>query len=114
MMEWIRFIVGGLCILAGIATAAIAVYGLFKFHFAMNRMHVAATTDTLGILLVLLGLIVIRGAAWDALKLALIILFFWFASPVSSHLIEGLEVEISDRLPENCEIEEEERGGDAS
>ena len=39
MMEWIRFIVGGLCILAGIATAAIAVYGLFKFHFAMNRMH---------------------------------------------------------------------------
>ena len=114
MMEWIRFIVGGLCILAGITTAAIAVYGLFKFHFAMNRMHAAATTDTLGILLVLLGLIVIRGAAWDALKLALIILFFWFASPVSSHLIAGLEVEISDRLPENCEIEEEERGGDAS
>ena len=114
MMEWLRLIVGGICILAGIATALIAVYGLFKFKYAMNRMHVAAMTDTLSILMVLLGLIIIRGVSMDALKLALIILFFWFANPVSSHLLAGLEVEISDKLRDNCEIEEEERGGDRS
>jgi len=114
MTEWIRLIAGGLCLLAGIVTALIAVYGLFKFRFALNRMHAAAMTDTLGILLVLLGLIIIRGATMDALKLGLIIVFFWFASPVSSHLLASLEVEISDRLEENCETEETERGGDVS
>ena len=111
MMEWLRFIVGGLCILTGVVTACIALYGLFKFRFALNRMQAAAMTDTLSILLVLLGLIILRGFSFDALKLLLIILFFWFASPVSSHLLAGLEVEISDRLKDNCEVESEDRKG---
>lgn len=111
MMEWFRLIVGGLCILCGLSIALIAAFGLFKFRYAMNRMHAAAMTDTLGILMVLLGLIILRGFHFDSLKLALIILFFWFASPVSSHLLAGMEVEISDQLQDNCEIEETERGG---
>ena len=40
-----------------------------------------------------------------------LILFFWFASPVSSHLLAGMEVEISDRLKDNCDVEETERKG---
>ena len=110
-MELMRLIVGGILIAAGLVIAGIAVYGLFKFRFALNRMYAAAMNDTLGILLVLLGLIVINGWTMDSLKLILIILFFWFASPVSSHLLANLEVEISDRLQENCEIEETERDG---
>ena len=61
--------------------------------------------------MVLLGLIIMRGFCFDSLKLALIILFFWFASPVSSHLLAGMEVEISDRLKDNCDVEETERKG---
>ena len=86
-MEWVRFIIGSLCIVCGLLIALIAAFGLFKFRFALNRMHAAAMTDTLGILMVLLGLIIMRGFCFDSLKLALIILFFWFASPVSSHLL---------------------------
>ena len=110
-MEWVRFVVGSLCILSGLASALIAAFGLFKFKFALNRMHAAAMTDTLGILMVLLGLIILRGFCFDSLKLLLIILFFWFASPVSSHLLAGMEVEISDRLKDNCDVEETERKG---
>ena len=110
-MEWVRFIIGSICIVCGLLIALIAAFGLFKFKFALNRMHAAAMTDTLGILMVLLGLIVMRGFCFDSLKLALIILFFWFASPVSSHLLAGMEVEISDRLKDNCEVEETERKG---
>lgn len=114
MMEWVRFTVGAMCIVCGLFIAVIAAYGMFKFHYAMNRMHVAAMNDTLGILMILLGLIIIRGAVADSLKLLLIILFLWFASPVASHLLAKLEVEISDRFPDNCEIETEDReGGDA-
>ena len=111
MMEWIRFAIGGLSILCGLVIAVIAAFGLFKFKFAMNRMHAAAITDTLGILMVLLGLIILRGFCFDSLKLGLIILFFWFASPVSSHLLAGMEVEISDRLKDNCNVEETVRKG---
>ena len=110
-MEWVRFIIGSLCIVCGLLIALIAALGLFKFRFALNRMHAAAMTDTLGILMVLLGLIIMRGFCFDSLKLALIILFFWFASPVSSHLLAGMEVEISDRLKDNCDVEETERKG---
>ena len=110
-MEWVRFIIGSLCIVCGLLIALIAAFGLFKFRFALNRMHAAAMTDTLGILMVLLGLIIMRGFCFDSLMLALIILFFWFASPVSSHLLAGMEVEISDRLKDNCDVEETERKG---
>lgn len=111
MMEWFRLIAGGLCILAGVLTAITAAFGLFRFKYALNRMHAAAMTDTLGILLVLLGLIILWGMNFNSLKLALIILFFWFASPVSSHLLAGFEVEISDRLSDNCELEGPGNGG---
>ena len=46
-MEWVRFIIGSLCIVCGLLIALIAAFGLFKFRFALNRMHAAAMTDTL-------------------------------------------------------------------
>ena len=42
----------------------------------------------------------------------LVIVFLWFASPVSSHLISRLEVMTDETLPEHCELDylkEEER-----
>lgn len=110
MLEWIRFGLAALLILCGLLVAAISAFGLFKFRFALNRMHSAAMADTLGILFVLLGLIVVSGFTFDSLKLALIIAFLWIASPASSHLLANLEVKISNRLKDNCEIEEEQRG----
>ena len=71
-------------------------------------MHAAAMCDTLGILFVLLGLIFVTGFSFDSLKLALIIILLWVASPVSSHLLANLEVTISSRLKDNCEIQNEE------
>ena len=60
--------------------------------FRSNRMHAAAIGDTLGIGFALLGLIVISGFNFTSLKLFLVIVFLWFSSPVSSHLIARLEV----------------------
>ena len=55
-------------------------------------MHAAAIGDTLGIGLSLLGLIIMNGVNFTSLKLFLVILFLWFSSPTSSHLIAKLEV----------------------
>ena len=67
--------------------------------------------DTLAILLVLLGLIVINGASLLSLKLGLIIVLLWFASPVSSHLLAHMEVIVSSKLKDNCELPGQEEGG---
>ncbi len=108
MMDWVLFWVAAVFLICGIGVAAISALGLFKFKFALNRMHAAAMCDTLGILFVLLGLIFVTGFSFDSLKLALIIILLWVASPVSSHLLANLEVTISSRLKDNCEIQNEE------
>ncbi|MFR6332505.1 MAG: hypothetical protein ACLUOI_29430 [Eisenbergiella sp.] len=38
----------------------------------------------------------------------LVIMFLWFASPVSSHLISRLEVMTDETLKEHCELDYEE------
>ncbi|MBO4485279.1 MAG: monovalent cation/H(+) antiporter subunit G [Lachnospiraceae bacterium] len=111
MNEWIVFSFAAILIIGGLLVSLIAAFGLFKFHFALNRMHAAAMCDTLAILLVLLGLIVIDGASLLSLKLGLIIVLLWCASPVSSHLLANMEVIVSSKLKDNCEVPEQEEGG---
>ena len=92
ILEWIRFIIGALFILLGLLLFAIEMYGVFRFNFVLNRMHAAAMGDTLGIGASLVGLMVMNGLNFTTLKLFLIVVFLWFSSPVSSHLIARLEV----------------------
>lgn len=90
--EWIRFIIAAALLLTGLVFEVLAVFGVNRFNKALNRIHAAAMGDTLAILFVILGLIVMRGFSMDSLKLFLVVLFFWLASPVSGHMIGRLEV----------------------
>ena len=98
--QWCRFGISSLFLLVGIVFMILAVFGVNRFHKALNRMHAAAMGDTLGILFVFLGLIVMRGFSFDSLKLFLVILFFWMASPVSGHMISRLEMMTDEELGE--------------
>ena len=90
--EWVRFLLGAGLLLTGVAVFLIEMVGVFRFRYVLNRMHAAATGDTLGIGICLLGLIVMNGLNFTSLKLFLVIIFLWFSSPTSSHLIAKLEV----------------------
>lgn len=92
VLEWVRFCAGAILLLLGLAIFIIEIIGVFRFKYVLNRMHAAAMGDTLGIGFCLLGLIIISGLNFTSLKLFLVILFLWFSSPVSSHLIARLEV----------------------
>jgi len=92
VLEWLRFLVGGGLLLCGLVIFIIEIIGVFRFQYVLNRMHAAAMGDTLGIGFALLGLMVISGFNFTSLKLFLVIVFLWFSSPVSSHLIARLEV----------------------
>ena len=89
----------------GVFFSIVSGFGTFRFKFVLNRMHAAAMGDTLAILFVLLGLILISGFNFTSLKLAVIIVFFWIASPVSSHLISNLVATVDRRkVLEMCEM----------
>ena len=98
--QWIRFALSAACLVTGLVFMILAVFGVNRFHRAVNRMHAAAMGDTLGILFVFAGLILIRGFSMDSLKLFLVILFFWTAGPVSGHMISRLEAMTDENLGE--------------
>lgn len=105
VLQWIRFIAGTAFLLAGMTLFGLELFGVYKFRFVLNRMHAAAIGDTLGISVSLVGLIIISGLNWASLKMALVIVFLWCASPVSSHLITRLEVATNEEIEEYCEVE---------
>lgn len=100
LIGWVRFAAAAACLLLGLVFMILSVFGVNRFRRALNRMHAAAMGDTLGILFVFLGLIIIRGCSMDSLKLFLVILFFWIASPVSGHMISRLEAMTNEDLGE--------------
>ncbi len=98
-------IVGLILLVLGMIIFALEVIGLIKFRFLLNRMHAAGMGDTLGISLCLLGLICMSGLSYDSLKLFLVIVFLWFASPTASHLISELEAVTDDKLEDHVKME---------
>lgn len=103
IIEWIRFIAGTAVLLCGLAIFVIEIYGIFHLDYVLNRMHAAAMGDTLGISISLVGLMIFSGINFTTLKMALIIVFLWCSSPVSSHLIARLEVFTNNRFNKHCE-----------
>ena len=92
LFEWIRFGLSVLLIAIGLFVLGVATFGIYRFTYVLNRVHVAPKCDTLGALLVLAGLILRCSNGAAALHLAVIILFMWLTNPVSSRLIVRLEV----------------------
>lgn len=120
VIEWIRFFLAVFFILFGMAIFFLELFGVYRFRFVLNRMQIAATGDTLGIGLCLVGLMIANG--WNAAtaKMALVVVFLWCASPVSSHVIARLEYTTDETLFDNCRMvtleevngEGEEKDGD--
>lgn len=98
-INYIRLILGIIFIIAGAVIFVIQMYGVFHMKYVLNRMHAAAIGDTLGISCSLIGLMLFSGLNFDTLKMAMITLFLWFSSPVSSHMIAEMEYRVNQ--PEN-------------
>ena len=103
-LEWIRLIVGAGLLLCGLGIFVIEIFGIFHLNYALNRMHAAAMGDTLGISFSLIGLMLFSGMNFTTLKMALIVVFFWFASPVASHILARLESTTNDNIGKHCQI----------
>ena len=98
VMDVIRLIACAILTVCGLCCLVSGVVGVFRFKYALNRLHAAAILDTVGILLMLLGVIVATGFTLTSLKILVVIAFLWLTSPVSGHLIGRMEITINDEL----------------
>lgn len=107
-LEWIRFAIVALLLLAGLFTMVVALLGLFRFDFALNRIHAAAMADTLSLLLFIAGAIVAVGFHAVAWKLALVVALQWCTSPLSSHMLAKFEFTADENLAQHVDISDAE------
>ena len=100
--EWIRF---GLCavfMLAGLFIVVVSLIGLYRFDFALNRIHAAAMADTLSLLLFTVG---IHAVVW---KLVLVVVVQWLTSPLSSHMLSMFEYRADFNLADHVDMSDAE------
>lgn len=103
-----RLILGAVLLALGVITTLIAILGVYRFRFIMNRMHCAAMIDTLGIALILVGLMVLSGKTEYIPKLIALLILLWIGSPIASHLVSRLEITTDETASEHMRRDDKE------
>ena len=80
-------IVTAVCLIAGVISMLIGSYGLLKLPDLFARMHAAGMVDTLGLGLIVIGLIIQAGFSLVSFKLFLIIVFVLYTGPAVTHAL---------------------------
>jgi multicomponent Na+:H+ antiporter subunit G len=80
-------IVTWILLLAGGAFVFIGGVGALRMPDLYTRMHAASLTDTLGTLLILLGLILQAGIALSTVKVLTIMLFLLLTAPTAAYAL---------------------------
>ena len=91
-----------LLVILGYAAGIAGVVFMAAFGYFLGWLFVPIMAVL--VLWLALGWILLCGLNFTSLKMALIIVFLWLASPVSSHLISRLEVVTNEHLQEHCQL----------
>lgn len=79
--------IGYALILAGLFFTATGVYSVLKFQDFYSRAVITSKVDTVGFTTVLIGAMLVSGANFFTLKIALILVFELLTTPLSTHAI---------------------------
>ncbi len=99
-------IISWVCLVAGGLFCVIGAVGMLRMPDVYTRMHAASVIETLGAGLILLGLLFQAGLTLVAVKLVIIGVLIFFASPTATHalahaaIVRGLEPLLADKKPE--------------
>lgn len=86
-MTEIQTILSIFLIVAGIFFMFVGSVGILILPDFYSRTHAVSKSDTLGILLVIVGLIVFEGFTINSIKLTFIVLFVMLANPIGTHAL---------------------------
>ena len=107
MADIIRFIISCALTIGGLFVLITGVVGLFRFKYSLTRIHAAALFDTVGIMLLIAGVMIAEGLTVPTMKMLVVIIILWLSSPVCSHLIGRLEITINDNLEKDMAVSDE-------
>ena len=86
MFAWLELL-SWVLILSGTAFCLIGAIGIIRLSDVFARMHGAGIVDTLGIGLIIFGLMIQVGFTFVLAKLAMILIFIFFTSPTATHAL---------------------------
>ena len=78
-------LIGGIVSIAGGVLLFLAALGLIRMPDVYNRMQAGTKATTLGSMLFLIGILIMKPEWWS--KIVLLILFIVFTNPISSHAL---------------------------
>jgi multicomponent Na+:H+ antiporter subunit G len=90
---------------AGIFFLLIGSIGIIRLPDFYSRTHATSKSDTLGMMLVIIGLIIFEGLTINSGKLFLILLFILLANPIGAHALAraALNAGLKPVFPDNKE-----------
>ena len=103
-IEWIRFAAVATFFALGIAVLYLSIFGTYRLRFALNRIHSAAMTDTLVLILFVLALVIAEGFSFTSVKFLMALGLQWCTSPLASHMMAKFEYLTDDNLYEHCSL----------
>lgn len=93
MMTLIQEIIAGFLIVSGLFFFLVGGLGLLRMPDVFSRIHTTTKGDTLGVGLIILGLMVLSGFTFLSLKLFITLILVWVTTPTAAHLIAKSEYE---------------------
>jgi len=83
----VRTIISGVLLAIGCFFVVVASIGIVRFPDFYSRMHPAGKTDSLGLAMVLISLMIYEGFSLVSVKLLFIIIFIFVANPTATHAL---------------------------
>lgn len=87
MIDLLREILAGLFLFAGAFFLLAGAIGMNRMPDLFTRMHAASVADTLGVSLMLIGMVFLAGFTLVTVKLVFLLAFLLFMGPVASHAL---------------------------
>ena len=80
-------IISGSFIITGSCAIIIGLLGVYRMPDFFRRLHAASIIDTMGTILIVVGLIIYSGMNMVSLKLLLILIFILATTPTAAHAL---------------------------
>jgi len=106
----ITTIVAGVFIFTGCFFFFVAAIGMVRFPDFYSRLHPAGKCDTMGLSMVLVGLMIFEGFSLVSLKLLIISAFVFIANPTATHALANAALSVGLKPWEKGDVKEDEGG----
>lgn len=117
--ECLQEIIAALLMGLGLIFLVGSMIGMLRLPDFYSRVHASGNSETLGTMLVFLGLAVYNGISITSAKLLIILMFIFVGNPIGSHILTkaayktGHPVWTKNSLPEDILPDGETKGGEA-